>query len=330
MRAFALIVLILSCVAVLPCLSWGELGPDNRYCQAGDQPQFGNTDGPAALPKACTYTALSGTPSPGSVIHVSAGDDLQAALNSAQCGNTIAIQSDATFTGNYVLPKRACDNRHWILIRSDAPDSSLPPEGERLTPCYAGVNGLPGRPALTCAVQQRVIPQIVSPNTASPITLAKNANHYRLLGLEITRNASTGFIANMVAVEHGFQANHIILDRMWIHGTAQDDTRSAVNFTGLANVALIDSYANDFHCVSHAGACTDAHVIAGGVGDFADGPYKIVNNFLEASGENILLGGGPAAATPADIEIRRNHMFKPLTWMPGNPDFVGGKDGHLS
>src|SRR5580704_3540724 len=48
----------------------------------------------------------------------------------------------------------------------------------------------------------------------------------------------------------------------------------------------------------------------------------------EASGENILLGGGPATTTPADIEIRRNHMFKPMIWMKGQPGFVGGRDGN--
>jgi hypothetical protein len=58
------------------------------------------------------------------------------------------------------------------------------------------------------------------------------------------------------------------------------------------------------------------------------GPYQIVDNFLEASGENILLGGGTATLTPADIEIRRNHMFKPLTWMKGQPGYVGGIDGN--
>ena len=46
------------------------------------------------------------------------------------------------------------------------------------------------------------------------------------------------------------------------------------------------------------------------------GPYKIINNFMEAGAETILFGGGPAKFAPTDIEIRRNHMFKPLTWMP--------------
>jgi hypothetical protein len=89
----------------------------------------------------------------------------------------------------------------------------------------------------------------------------------------------------------------------------------------------VDSFFTDFHCASH-GACTDAQAIIGGLGDAPMGPYKIVNNFLESSGENILFGGGEATATPADIEIRRNHMFKPLTWMKGQPGFVSGTNGN--
>jgi hypothetical protein len=58
------------------------------------------------------------------------------------------------------------------------------------------------------------------------------------------------------------------------------------------------------------------------------GPFKIVNNFLEAAAESIELGGSAATATPADIEIRRNHMFKPMIWMKGQPGFVGGLDGN--
>jgi hypothetical protein len=49
---------------------------------------------------------------------------------------------------------------------------------------------------------------------------------------------------------------------------------------------------------------------------------------MEAAGENILFGGGAATTTPADIEIRQNHLFKPLIWMSGQAGFVGGLDGH--
>src|SRR5256886_7571172 len=55
------------------------------------------------------------------------------------------------------------------------------------------------------------------------------------------------------------------------------------------------------------------------------GPYKIVNNFLEAAGENILFGGGPGTVSPTDIEVRRNHMFRPMSWKLGEADFVGDR-----
>jgi hypothetical protein len=58
------------------------------------------------------------------------------------------------------------------------------------------------------------------------------------------------------------------------------------------------------------------------------GPYKIVNNYLEASGENLMFGGSAATETPADLEIRHNHLFKPVIWMPGADGFVGSASGN--
>jgi len=56
-------------------------------------------DGPARLPIATVATSTAATPAPGPVITVDAGGDLQAALNSASCGDTIKLQAGATFTG---------------------------------------------------------------------------------------------------------------------------------------------------------------------------------------------------------------------------------------
>ena len=53
-----------------------------------------------------------------------------------------------------------------------------------------------------------------------------------------------------------------------------------------------------------------------------------VSAVAEASTEAILFGGGEGTVTPADIEIRHNHFFKPWQWMPGDPNFVGGDKGH--
>lgn len=288
-----------------------------------------NFDGPAELPRVYMSTSLADTPAPGAIISVPAGGSLGTALNNANCGDTIELAAGATFSGNVGFPAKGCDDQHWIIVRTSAPDSALPAEGTRMQPCYAGVSSLPGRPAFTCPATTNVLAKIISTatNSTGPILLAQGANHYRLIGIEITRTPGTGIAYELVSVVSG-TANHIILDRVWLHGSAQDDNKNGITLSGMNNVALIDSYANDFHCTAISGACTDAKVVGGGNSNTLDGTFKITNNFLEASGENILFGGAAAATTPADIEIRHNHFFKPLSWMPGQPGFVGGTSGH--
>jgi len=160
------------------------------------------------------------------------------------------------------------------------------------------------------------------------VVFESGANHYRFIGLEVTRPAGTLIVSNLITPDTDAPADHLIFDRMWIHGTARDETTRGLFLSGVTSAAVIDSYFSDFHCVSISGSCTDSQAIGGGGRDFPAGPYKIVDNFLEASGENIIFGGGESTTTPADIEIRQNHFFKPLIWLPGHPGFVGGSDGH--
>ncbi len=288
----------------------------------------GTYDGPAELPRVYIQSALASTPAPGASVTVPAGGDFQAALKNAHCGDTIRLQAGATFSGYYVFPAKACDSAHWIIIRTSAPDSSLPPEGTRIKPCYAGVSSLPARPALNCASTNNVMAKLVLSYAfgSGPIVLAPGANHYRLMGLEVTRRVGTFGISNLAFVQSG-TADHIIFDRVWMHGTINNDTARGVMLSGLSNIAIVDSFFTDFHCTAITGSCSDSQAIAGGIGT-PGGTYKIVDNFLEAAGENILFGGGSATSSPADIEIRRNHFFKPLTWMVGYPGFVGGTNGN--
>jgi hypothetical protein len=284
-------------------------------------------DGPAQLPLVNVGSSFSQTPAPGSIINVNAGDDPQLALNSAQCGNTVQLQAGATFTGTLKFPPRNCDDNHWIVVRTGSPDSALPSEGQRLTPCYAGVASLPGRPSYPCSNPQNVLAKLVASGIMGPVVFQNGANHYRLVGLEITRPTGTKGAGILVAVELGGTANNIVLDRSWVHGTAQDETQSGFDLAGTSYVAVVDSYFNDFHCTSVTGSCTEAHAVGGGVGNYQDGPYKIEDNFLEASGQAILFGGGAATTTPTDITIRLNHFFKPWQWMKGNSPFQGGSSG---
>jgi putative Ig domain-containing protein len=292
-------------------------------------PSYSGFDGPAELPRVYIQSAMADTPAPGNTVTVHAGDNLQNALNAANCGDTILLQAAATFSGFFTLPAKPCDDSHWVIVRTSAPDSSLPAEGTRLTPCYAGVTSLPGRPALNCSMRQNVVARIVVPGTGTgPLAFEAGANHYRFIGLEITRPVGGGVVYSLVSLKPGATADHIVLDRMWLHGTPQDDTNKGVQLGGSTQLAIVDSFFTDFHCTSISGACTDASTVGGGAGDNPMGPYKIVNNFLEASGENVLFGGAEATLTPADIEVRHNHMFKPLIWKQGQPGFVGGYDGN--
>jgi Bacterial Ig-like domain (group 2) len=287
--------------------------------------QSGSFDGPAELPRITLDTLLADTPSPGIVTIVTAEGNVQASINAASCGDTIELQAGASYSGAFTLPAKACDDAHWIVIRTSAPDSALPPEGTRINPCYAGVASLPGRPAFSCP-SSGVMAQVIAPKSIAAFTLTAEANHYRLgPGLEITRAIGTGLNYGLILPSGA--ADHIIVDRDWIHGTAQDDTTRGVFLSGVTYAAVVDSYLNDFHCTAGIGACSDAQAISGGTGQLPQGTWKINGNFLEASTENILFGGVLRnSTTPTDIEIRFNHLFKPLIWMPGQPGFVGGKE----
>lgn len=289
-----------------------------------------SSDGPAALPVVLISTAMANTPAPGITITVNSGGNLQAALNNARCGDTIHLQAGATFTGTFIFPNKNCDDSHWIIVRTSSDDSLLPAQGSRLTPCYAGVSSLPGRPAFNCSWTKNVLAKLVMNRglASGPVVFAPGASHYRLIGLELTRVVGIGLVYALASPASGAVSSKIIYDRIWFHGTAHDETVRGIQLGGGTYVAVIDSFFTDFHCVAITGACTDAQAINGGINTHPMGPYKIVNNFLEASGENIMFGGGPATQTPADIEITHNHMFKPLTWMKGQPGFVGGVSGH--
>jgi hypothetical protein len=287
------------------------------------------TDGPAELPRVFINSSLADTPATGNTHLVKTSDALKTALASAKCGDTISLQAGATFSGLFVFPAKACDDAHWIIVRTSAPDSVLPPEGTRVTPCYAGVAALPARPSFGCVKASNVMAKIVFPGPGSgPLVMASGANHYRLIGLEVTRDKPKALVYNLFSREQDGTFDHIIVDRSWFHGTAQDETNRGMILTSGTHVAVVDSFFSDFHCIALTGSCGDSQTIIGGLGTNPMGPYKIVNNFLEAAGENILFGGGGADRAPEDIEVRRNFFFKPMTWMRGQPGYIGGRDGN--
>lgn len=294
---------------------------ENAYCGKGDVAHFGDKDGPAALPQACFYTGLDGTPSPGKQIHVGAKDDLAGAVKDAKCGDTLLLPAGASYEVRE-LPAKKCDDRHYITIRTDTPDSKLPPEGTRISPAWAGVASLPGRPAFAQppgGAAKLLATIVTKPNNGVIV-----GDHVRFIGIEWTTLPGE-HNARMIYADHD---DNVIFDRNYIHAGEGSEVGHGVGMImGSHKVAVINSYLSGFNCIARKGSCTDATAIGGAHSEEPFGTFKIYNNFLEASGEDILFGGGGSEYSPTDIEIRRNHFFRPMLWMEGAPGYTPSPKG---
>lgn len=294
---------------------------ENAYCGKGDVPHFGDKDGPAQLPQACYYTGLDGTPSPGKQIRIAANADLAEAVKDAKCGDTLLLPSGATYEVRD-LPKKKCDDQHYITIRTDIPDSKLPPEGSRISPAWAGIASLPGRPPFAQpagGVAKLLAIIMVKPNGGVVV-----GDHVRFIGIEWT-TPPNDHTSRMIYTDHD---DHVIFDRNYMHAGEGSEVGHGVGMVlGSHNIAVINSYISGLNCIARKGACTDATALGGAHSDEPFGTFKIYNNFLEASGENIMFGGGPSENNPTDIEIRRNHLFRPMIWKEGEPGYTPSPQG---
>lgn len=292
---------------------------ENLYCGPGDTPLFGTNDGPATLPTACVYTALSGSPSPGVTVTATSSADFTAKLAAAACGDTILLQASTTYTGNWTLPAKSCDISHWVTISTDQiANPSFPPEGVRATPCEIGFSPLTDYPNFTCPNPAVRMPTLATATTNTPIfTAAAGANFYRFIGLNTTTSTSSLAVSNKLFFLVG--SDHIIIDRSLCHAWAWTQAlhptgmlQGCVNTAGATNIAIINSWLYDTYCL---GICSDSNAIAGGNGTANEGPIKVYNNLVASAAESWIWGGtGGTTEVPHDFEIRSNHSFKPLSW----------------
>jgi hypothetical protein len=239
-------------------------------------------------------------------INVSSGDELQKALDQANGGDVIVLAENATYRpvapeGSFMLRNRQIPSGQWVVIRSAhrAFDSggALPPS-TRVDKKNANV-----------------MPKI----RATAVNLGAfraepGARGYRLIGLDIGVDDGVAQLANLVELGSGKDTTvdaepaDIVIDRSYLHGNDSGDFRRGVAMNGV-RLAVVDSYLENFH---------DAHSDSQAIGGWnGAGPFKIVNNFLEAASENIMFGGGDPAVdglVPSDIEIRRNLSTKRLAW----------------
>jgi hypothetical protein len=233
--------------------------------------------------------------------YVGPGQSLQQALNEAVPGDTITIEAGATFTGSFVLPNKT--GTDWITIQSSR--ISALPAGQRVTPAQAAY-----------------MPKLVSPNGTPALSTATGAHNYRVRGLELT-SAPGVYTFNTIALGTGSETAEsqlptaIELDRLYVHGDPVAGGKRGISLN--ARQAVI----SNSYFTHYKSTWQDTQAIMGWNGA---GPYQIVNNYLEASGENIMFGGATAkiaGLVPSDIVIRNNHIFKPLSWKKDDPSYAG-------
>lgn len=256
----------------------------------------------AALPNGSLATAMPAAPaSGGKVITVTSGQSLQQALDSAQPGDVVELAPGASYVGNFVLRNKGTASSSWIVIRPSLSGAQLPAEGSRMTPAIAAALSLP---------------RVSSPNATAVFQTEAGAHHYRIVGLEVTVEPSvtTNYGTINFGLNETTQAavpHDLIVDRSYVHGSAAASLSRCVLLNS-ASSAVIDSYLSECHAEGQ-----DAQAIAGWNGP---GPYKIANNYLEGSGENVMFGGADPVLVgnvPSDIEILRNHIAKPASWKGG-------------
>jgi len=244
--------------------------------------------------------------------------NLQTAINAANPGSILLLDAGASFKGSFNLPNKTGNG--WIII-SSAQMGLLPGQETRISPNAATGNA-------SYPTQKDAMPKIVSTNTSGlPCfrTLA-SAHHYRFVGLEISVDTAVLNSYGLMFLGDGSNAQNtlttvphdLIVDRCYIHGHDKASIMKAGILLNCANAAVINAHISGFHSIGF-----DTYAIGGTNGP---GPFKILNNYLEAAGENILFGGAAPAIpglVPADIEVRNNHFFKPFSWRVGHPSYAG-------
>lgn len=230
-------------------------------------------------------------PVTGNVVKLKPGDNVQAAIDAAKDGTEIRLAS-GVYAVNLVLK----GGKSGVILRSDRPDPTL--VAPWITPeVVAGTFAV-----LTPADPLQAI-----------IRTEVNAHDYMLKYLEIGPNLSNperdlvvlGDLGQTVASSIPYNVH---VDACYIHGS---DAKGGHRGIGLytKNSQITRNYISNFWEVGR-----DSQGIFGSSGP---GPYLIENNYVEASGENILFGGDDppiANMIPSDIVVRGNLLFKPLAW----------------
>src|SRR5262245_48481466 len=245
------------------------------------------------LPRAYVDTAMPSTVGYVTKTVCASGCDfpgLQAAVDhpsvkNATTGIILSLKAGETFGGvsgtAVTLPVHS---NPWVIIQSS--DVASLPAGKRVTAADAA-----HMPRITVGRPGGFIQPYVIGIPAS------GAHHYRFIGLEVTTENVFAYylfyfgaetLSYPVATTLDMVPHHLIVDRCYVHGYNTGPGAGSGPYSGVrtdsGTTAIIDSRISDI-----ALAEQEVQAISATNGP---GPFKIVNNYLEAAGENIIFGGG--------------------------------------
>jgi len=236
----------------------------------------------------------------GRVLEASSSEGLQAALDQARRGDVVDLKPGIALRGNFILPKKTAGdadrNSKWITITSSRLLPGLLPAG-RVSPALTGR-----------------LPILTSMNSEPALRAAPGSGYYRLIGIEMTIAPSVSINYGILRLGEGTETSveelphDIVVDRCYIHGLPSSNLRRGIALN-CARSAVIHSWISECH---EAGADSQAICCWNG-----PGPFEISDNYLEASGENVMFGGADPSVPgliPSDITFTQNYCRKPLTW----------------
>src|SRR5258705_896498 len=246
----------------------------------------------------------------GSTIAVPAGGDFQAALNVANCGDTIVLQAGASYIVAALeqpfvaKAKGACTGTSADFITIQGSNfSALPASFRDLSP--AQINALS-------------LPKLVTKVATPALEFQAGSHHYRFVGIEITNDSvnqtqlNNGLVfvgensGSQIAITLANVPRDIAFDRCYVHAEAADGTTSEYStsirgvLVSAKNLTIKNSRIAGFstfweHRQTNP-VSSNAVLINKG-----PGPYTISNSYLEAWFGTVFTGGGARVVNSANV-----------------------------
>lgn len=231
-----------------------------------------------------------------SVTRVPKGGNLNAAIGAAKPGDTILVYPGKTNPYSDVILTAKGPGAPITI----APDTAALVAGVRVDPSF-----------------EEGLIHVNSPGGYSPLRTQGPSSNYVLRGFAPMFSGDGTPARIALGDDKGTDIlnlpDSVILDQCLLVGDPMKGGKRgiAANCRGLS---VLNSHVADFFWFGQ-----DSQAICGWNGP---GPFAYINNYMSASGENIIFGGAdPMNATmiPQNIIVRGNYITKPLAWRTMTP-----------